>query len=129
LRTASAAIKAFCEAIGGVHHGSYDKFMKKTGTMGGAASGVYSAAYIFFEKKRVWEKKPKSGARKKVEEENPMGLAVMDESSHASVTKAIGNRGTGKRRWIFARTPGGGIRRKLEKKFRRGSCTGGLLFD
>jgi hypothetical protein len=43
--------------------------MKKTGPMGGAENGVYSGAYVFFEKKRIWEKKPKSGARKKVEEE------------------------------------------------------------
>jgi hypothetical protein len=109
-------VKAFCEAIGGVSNGSYNKYMRKTGAMAGASNGVYSGAYIFFEKKRVWEKKPKSGARKKVEEENPMGLAVEDDSSHTSVTKAIGNRGTGRRRRILTVMPNGSIRRVLEKK-------------
>ena len=108
-------LKAFCEAIGGVGNGSYNKFMHKTGAMAGAANGVYSAAYMFFEKKRIWEKKPKTQARRKVEEENPMGLAVEDNTSQSTVTKAIGNRGTGRRRRILTRMPNGSIRRVLEK--------------
>ena len=104
-------IKAFCEAIGGVSSGSYNKFMRKTGAMAGAANGVYSTGYIFFEKKRIWEKKPKTQARNKVEEENPMGLAVEDDTSQSTVTKAIGNRGTGRRRRILTKMPNGSIRR------------------
>lgn len=60
---------AFCRAIGDVHHISFQRFMKSTSAMGGGENGVYSGAYVFFEKKRIWEGKEKTEARKKYEEE------------------------------------------------------------
>ena len=36
--------------------------------MGGCESGVYSGAYVFFEKRRIWEGGKKAEARKKCEE-------------------------------------------------------------
>jgi len=46
-----------------------DTFMKAKKIMGGAESEIYPAAYRFFEKKRVWEGKPKTAGRKKCEDE------------------------------------------------------------
>lgn len=60
--------KAFCDAIG-VSTSSYQNFMKKTGHMGGAENHAYYGAYIFFEKKRIFEGAKKSAARQKMEQE------------------------------------------------------------
>jgi hypothetical protein len=60
--------KAFCETIG-VSARSYQNFMKKSGHMGGAENHTYYGAYVFFEKKRVWEGGKKSAARVKMEQE------------------------------------------------------------
>ena len=109
-------MKSFYEAIGGVKNGSYTKFMKKMGAMGGAENRVYSAAYMSFEKKRIWEKKCKTQARKKVEKENPMGLAIEDNSSQMAVTKVIQNRGTGRKQRILTQMLNWSIRRVLQKK-------------
>ena len=46
-----------------------DTFLKAKKIMGGAESAIYPEAYRFFEKKRIFEGKPKSVARKKTEEE------------------------------------------------------------
>jgi len=45
------------------------KFLAATKIMGGAESSVYPAAYAFFEKKRIFEGKGKTAARKKCEDE------------------------------------------------------------
>jgi hypothetical protein len=60
--------KAFCDAIG-VSTSSYGAFMKKSGHMGGAENHTYYGAYVFFEKKRLWEGGKKSAARVKMESE------------------------------------------------------------
>jgi hypothetical protein len=60
--------KAFCAAVG-VSTSSYAAFMKKTGHMGGAENHTYYGAYVFFEKKRVFEGAKKSAARMKMESE------------------------------------------------------------
>jgi hypothetical protein len=60
--------KAFCDAIG-VSTKSYGSFMKKSGHMGGAENHTYYGAYVFFEKKRVFEGAKKSAARVKMEQE------------------------------------------------------------
>jgi hypothetical protein len=48
---------------------SLDTFMKAKKIMGGAESVIYPAAYKFFEKKRIFEKKAKSAGRKNTEDE------------------------------------------------------------
>jgi hypothetical protein len=59
---------AFCDALG-VSTRSHGAFMKKSGHMGGAENHTYYAAYVFFEKKRIWEGGKKSPARLKIEQE------------------------------------------------------------
>jgi hypothetical protein len=60
--------KAFCDAIG-VSTKSHGAFMKKSGHMGGAENHTYYGAYVFFEKKRIFEGAKKSAARAKIESE------------------------------------------------------------
>ncbi|KAJ7578336.1 hypothetical protein C8J56DRAFT_969719 [Mycena floridula] len=50
--------------IGGVNSNSFNRFMKLSGPQGGAENSTYRAAYIFFEKKRIAENKPKTAKRK-----------------------------------------------------------------
>lgn len=60
--------KAFCGAIG-VSTSSYGAFMKKSGHMGGAENHTFYGAYVFFEKKRLFEGGKKTAARVKMESE------------------------------------------------------------
>jgi hypothetical protein len=60
--------KAFCDVIG-VSPRSYGTFMKKSGHMGGAENHTYYGAYVFFEKKRIFEGAKKTAARIKMESE------------------------------------------------------------
>lgn len=46
-----------------------DTFLKAKRMMGGAESPIYPGAYMFFEKKRIWEGKKKTAGRLKVEAE------------------------------------------------------------
>lgn len=55
--------KHFLEVIGNVNSNSYRRFMAAKGDGGGAENGTYTGAYIFFEKKRIWEGKPKGKKR------------------------------------------------------------------
>lgn len=62
------SVRAFVDALGdGVSEKMYRGFVRKSGLMTGAESEVFYRAYCFLEKKRIWEGKPKSSARKKVE--------------------------------------------------------------
>lgn len=55
--------KHFLEVIGNVNSNSYRRFMAAKGEGGGAENGTYTGAYIFFEKRRIWEGKPKGKKR------------------------------------------------------------------
>lgn len=55
--------KHFLEVIGNVNSNSYRRFMAAKGDGGGAENGTYTGAYIFFEKRRIWEGKPKGKKR------------------------------------------------------------------
>ncbi|KAL2065323.1 hypothetical protein VTL71DRAFT_2992 [Oculimacula yallundae] len=59
---------SFVRAIG-CSNKTLETFLKAKRVMGGAESPVYPAAYMFFEKKRIWEGKKKTAGRLKVEEE------------------------------------------------------------
>ncbi len=59
---------SFARAIG-QNPKTLDTFLKAKKMMGGAESPIYPAAYIFFEKKRIWEGKKKTAGRLKVEAE------------------------------------------------------------
>lgn len=63
-------MKTFVEALGdGVSEKMHRPFVRKSGVMVGAESEMYYRAYCFFEKKRIWEGKAKSTARKNAEAE------------------------------------------------------------
>ncbi|KAK0111621.1 hypothetical protein ONS95_001967 [Cadophora gregata] len=68
---------SFVRAIGCTPK-TLDTFLGAKKMMGGAESPVYPAAYIFFEKKRIWEGKKKTAGRLKVEEDRPNGLKLWD---------------------------------------------------
>lgn len=55
--------KRFLEACGGINNRTYTAFMSKTGAGAGAESGMYYGGYVFFEKLRVHERKPKGKKR------------------------------------------------------------------
>ncbi|PVH77762.1 hypothetical protein DL98DRAFT_517222 [Cadophora sp. DSE1049] len=59
---------SFVRAIGCTPK-TLDTFLGAKKMMGGAESPVYPAAYIFFEKKRIWEGRKKTAGRLKVEQE------------------------------------------------------------
>eukprot|EP01112_Ceratiomyxa_fruticulosa_P020530 TRINITY_DN7012_c0_g1_i1.p1 TRINITY_DN7012_c0_g1~~TRINITY_DN7012_c0_g1_i1.p1 ORF type:complete len:206 (-),score=44.25 TRINITY_DN7012_c0_g1_i1:143-703(-) len=63
-----------------VNSNSYQRFMKLSGPAAGAENNAYRGFYEFFEKLRVYEKKPKTAARKKAEEEFPGGHERYDQS-------------------------------------------------
>ncbi|KAG4442431.1 hypothetical protein IFR05_002088 [Cadophora sp. M221] len=68
---------SFVRAIG-CSPKTLDTFLAAKKMMAGAESPVYPAAYIFFEKKRIWEGKKKTAGRLKVELDRPNGLAFRD---------------------------------------------------
>ncbi|KAI0032510.1 hypothetical protein K488DRAFT_49762, partial [Vararia minispora EC-137] len=57
-------------------------FLTKKGATAGAASKVFYATYCYFEKLRLFEGKPKSAHRKKMEDEWPSGLPREDRRSY-----------------------------------------------
>ncbi|TKX27546.1 hypothetical protein C1H76_0384 [Elsinoe australis] len=56
------------------------RFLDKKGPFGGAESGVYYGAYVFFEKLRMKQGKPESKRRLQVKEANPNGMERTDAS-------------------------------------------------
>ncbi|KAI8995517.1 hypothetical protein BD414DRAFT_479763 [Trametes punicea] len=60
--------------IGNINNNSYQRFMKASGPHGGASNGTYYAAYVYFEKVRIFEKKKKSAKRIRMEQEHARGL-------------------------------------------------------
>ncbi|CUS12955.1 unnamed protein product [Tuber aestivum] len=92
--------KKFREAIGDVNANTYRRFMEKKGETAGAECGMFYGSYVFFEKMRVWEGKPKGIRRVRSEIEFPHGRPMIDDN----------RRGV----WVISRTPAkrGGGRRK-----------------
>lgn len=63
-----------------IQAGSLYAFMKQNGPLAGNTSSVYYAAYVFFEKLRVKQKKPKSEDREIMEEIHPSGVDTKVQS-------------------------------------------------
>ncbi|KAH9898539.1 hypothetical protein C8Q73DRAFT_405995 [Cubamyces lactineus] len=61
------------QEIGNINNNSYQRFMKATGPDGGASNGTYYAAYVYFEKVRIFEGKKKTAKRIRSEQQNPSG--------------------------------------------------------
>ncbi|KAI0079572.1 hypothetical protein K474DRAFT_1658920 [Panus rudis PR-1116 ss-1] len=68
--------------IGGISTSSYYYFMRCHGAVGGAGSAIYYAAYVYFEKRRIFEGKRKSERRLRVEREHPNGLPLDELHKH-----------------------------------------------
>ncbi|KAI0095085.1 hypothetical protein BDY19DRAFT_988855 [Irpex rosettiformis] len=64
--------------IGNINNNSYQRFMKASGPTGGAENGTYYAAYVYFEKKRIFEGKKKTAKRIRMENETPEGQPLRD---------------------------------------------------
>ncbi|KAK7694528.1 hypothetical protein QCA50_001714 [Cerrena zonata] len=62
--------------IGGINSNSFGRFMKLSGPNQGASNGTYYAAYVYFEKKRILEGKPKTKKRLQNERERPFGFPL-----------------------------------------------------
>jgi hypothetical protein len=65
-------------------------FMKQKGPLAGNTSGVYYAAYVFFEKLRVKHGKPKSNDREIMEEIHPSGVDTKVQSGKQSYVVSAG---------------------------------------
>ncbi|KAH9206379.1 hypothetical protein DL95DRAFT_396987 [Leptodontidium sp. 2 PMI_412] len=78
---------SFVRAIG-CSPKTLDTFLAAKKMMGGAESPVYPAAYIFFEKKRIWEGRKKTAGRLKVEKDRPNGLAFRDPNHMRILVRA-----------------------------------------
>lgn len=63
--------------------------MAAKGDGGGAENGTYTGAYIFFEKKRIWECKPKGKKRLDSEAQFPMGRDLIDSNRPVYITTRI----------------------------------------
>ncbi|KAI5837773.1 hypothetical protein DFP73DRAFT_566647 [Morchella snyderi] len=72
--------KRFREEIGNVNSNSYRRFMEKKGEGSGAENGTFTGAYIFFEKKRIYENKPKGKKRIESEQDYPLGRPLEDDN-------------------------------------------------
>ncbi|KAF9240913.1 hypothetical protein BU15DRAFT_87479 [Melanogaster broomeanus] len=78
MKTPGWKVTQWLRDIGGINSNSYRRFMKDTGATSGATNGTYVAAYIYFEKVRIFEGKKKSAKRQRMEEEYPNGLSLED---------------------------------------------------
>ncbi|KIO20580.1 hypothetical protein M407DRAFT_29785, partial [Tulasnella calospora MUT 4182] len=57
--------------IGNINSNSYNRFMRLKGADVGAENGTYHAAYVYFEKVRIFEGKKKTPTRIAAEEGRP----------------------------------------------------------
>lgn len=78
MKTPGWKVTQWLKDIGGINSNSYGRFMKDSGATCGATNGTYVAAYIYFEKVRIFEGKKKSAKRLRMEEEYPNGITLED---------------------------------------------------
>ncbi|KAI9057093.1 hypothetical protein FKP32DRAFT_1598581 [Trametes sanguinea] len=78
LRQPGFKITHWLKEIGDINYNSYQRFMRATGPTGGAENGTYYAAYVYFEKVRIFEGKKKTAKRIRNEKEHPGGLLRED---------------------------------------------------
>ncbi|KAG9002342.1 hypothetical protein FRB90_011404 [Tulasnella sp. 427] len=63
LKTPNFKITHWLRDIGNINSNSYSRFMSAKGPTGGAENGTYYAAYVYFEKVRIFEGKKKTPTR------------------------------------------------------------------
>ncbi|KAJ3554702.1 hypothetical protein NM688_g2971 [Phlebia brevispora] len=71
-------ITHWLKEIGNINSNSFQRFMKAKGPTGGASNGTYYAAYVFFEKKRIFEGKKKTPTRTRNESQHPNGFELRE---------------------------------------------------
>lgn len=71
----------FCQALGGLNSNSLNSFLSAK-KQDGAGNRTYPAAFIFFEKLRIYEGKAKSKQRLQNETEHPMGFELEKPRKH-----------------------------------------------
>ncbi|KAI1801348.1 hypothetical protein F4811DRAFT_534928 [Daldinia bambusicola] len=88
LRKPDVTQSAFCRAIGESFPGhkqisprQLKAFLDKKGSMSGNTSPVFYGAYVFFEKLRIKEVKPKSEMRLEMEKIHPRGLNTTQQEN------------------------------------------------
>ncbi|CAL1696077.1 unnamed protein product [Somion occarium] len=69
-------ITHWLKEIGDINSNSCQRFMKASGANGGASNGTYYAAYVYFEKVRIFEGKKKTAKRERNEIEHPRGFPL-----------------------------------------------------
>ncbi|KAF9479052.1 hypothetical protein BDN70DRAFT_879209 [Pholiota conissans] len=62
--------------IGGINSNSFNRFMQAKKRQDGCGNRIYYAAYVYFEKVRIFEKKKKSKKREENEAEHPEGFST-----------------------------------------------------
>ncbi|KAG9043046.1 hypothetical protein FS837_010099 [Tulasnella sp. UAMH 9824] len=71
--------------IGNINSNSFRRFMAMDGYRSGAGNITYYAAYLYFEKKRIWEGKPKSEDRLWNEDNYPDGFELRTPTEYVIV--------------------------------------------
>ncbi|KAI1245181.1 hypothetical protein MGN70_012071 [Eutypa lata] len=90
---------AFCRALSSSYPHKPDvptrqlaRFMDKKGPTSGNSNIVFYAAYVFFEKKRILEGKPKSKMRQEMEKVHPKGMNVTECMDNMYLIQGRGKR-------------------------------------
>ncbi|EFQ28964.1 uncharacterized protein GLRG_04108 [Colletotrichum graminicola M1.001] len=68
-----------------------DNFLKKKGPVAGNTSSVFYAAYVFFEKLRIRDEKPKTQKREEMEDEWPLGFETREQLDRCSYIVGAGS--------------------------------------
>lgn len=71
-KTPGFKVTHWLKEIGNINSNSYGRFMSLKGPNGGAENGTYYAAYVYFEKVRIFEGKKKTPTRIAAEEGRPL---------------------------------------------------------
>ncbi|KAG8946166.1 hypothetical protein FRC04_012021 [Tulasnella sp. 424] len=74
-KTPGFKVTHWLKEIGNINSNSYGRFMTLKGPTGGAENGTYYAAYVYFEKVRVFEGKKKTATRIAAEQSGPFSRA------------------------------------------------------
>jgi len=84
------AVAAHGPGASAIASGSYNSFMKLKGPVSGNTNGTYYTAYVFFEKLRVKQRKPKSKDREEMEYIYPNGVDTKTLLNNQSYIVSVG---------------------------------------
>jgi len=81
-KTPGWKVTHWLQDIGGINNNSFGRFMSAKGKNDGAANGTYYAAYVYFEKVRIFEGKKKTAKRLRNEAEGLNGFPLCNPSKY-----------------------------------------------